>query len=167
MNENFLYVGMRFPLQYTEKYKYFLDTSDNWNDYGFKTLCVLYKILESGHRLKIGYFKCFNGMGEKSSRFYLSSTNSRAFVNDYRTVFRMLFYMSTEDRKMLIDILNLCLLFESEENSQIFKYSILREWPNFEAFKLFNCKAKNLILTEYEVSTLFLEESKEISKYLK
>lgn len=165
MNKDFLYVGTRLPLQ--AEYKYFLDTSDNWNDYGFKTLCVLYKILESGRLHKIGYFKCFNGNGEINSRFYLSSTNSRAFIMDYKTVFKMLFYMTIEDRKKLKDMLNLCLIFKNEENSQIFKSSILRNWSSFEEFKHFNDKAKNILLTDYEVSTLFLEESNEISKYLK
>ncbi|MDE6417045.1 MAG: hypothetical protein K2K68_08480 [Duncaniella sp.] len=164
---DFLYVGTQLPKEYRENCKFFLDTSDNWNDYGYKTLCVLYKILDSGNLHKIGYFKCFNGNGEKKSRFYLSSTNSRAFIMDYKTVFRMLFYMSIEERKKLIDLLHLCILFKNEENNQIFKDSILRNWSDFETFKHFNDYAKNLILTEFEVSTLFLEESKELYRYLK
>ena len=104
-------------------------------------------------------------MGQTGIRFYLSSANSRAFIMDYKTAFKMLFYMPIEDRKELTDQLHLCLLFKDEENSQIFKDSILRSWSSFVDFKQFNSNVRNLILTEYEVSTLFLDESKEISNY--
>ncbi len=139
------------------RYKYYIDVSDRWNDFGYRTFCRLYRIMENNNDIFIGYINCFNFSGEIRTVFYHPSTSSRCFISDYETAYRFILYIPKEDRMQLITELHICKVFQSETSKPIFTKSIMRG-SDSDTFLKLNSNISNIIQTETDVNALLLKE---------
>lgn len=149
-----------------ELYKYYIDVSDKWDDYGYRTLCKLYRIMGNKEDIFIGYLRCFNYCGEIGSIFYHPSTSSRCFITDYETAYRMILYSPKDERLQLISELHIGQIFNSEITKPIFIKSIMRGLDSDEFLKS-NKVIKTIINTEVDVTKLLITEKSSLEKLFK
>lgn len=147
------------------RYKYYIDVSDRWNDYGYRTCCKLYRIMDNGKDIFIGYLNCFNYCGEIRTVFYHPCSSSRGFIIDYKTAYRLLLYTPKEERKQLISELHIGLLYKSDTSTPIFIKSIMRGWDS-ETYVKQNNDINKIINTDIDVHELLMSEKGNIDAIL-
>lgn len=147
------------PVLRNGKYRFLLEFV-NWNDYGYYTNYKLFKIIPEADNIFIANMKCYNGTSPGGKLYYY--TDIRSFLLNMESAYRFLFLLTYEERKQLIAELGIGLVFNGELNSDVYRYSILRN-INEEEFKKLNYNIMKIIEEKIDFVEVMRDNIKSIN----
>ena len=131
----------------------------NFNDYGYYTLFDLYLQLpkETEYNLKIATLNILNAGQNLAEHPTVSSPLSIfTFVRDIESAYKLLFYLTLDERKELISSLNICFQSDKILHEPAYRNSVLRG-SNEGAFLKNQKEIEHIITCPLEISTAIAE----------